>query len=58
MAQKESQHKEQIDDLSNQLQRVTRQLDDLTVLSRDQVSFSSSLLMPFLTSPTGFEYVN
>ncbi|KIM26341.1 hypothetical protein M408DRAFT_330691 [Serendipita vermifera MAFF 305830] len=36
MAQKESQHKEQIDDLSSQLLRVTRQLDDLTVLSRDQ----------------------
>jgi kinesin family protein 4/21/27 len=38
MAQKESQHKEQIDDLSSQLLRVTRQLDDLTVLSRDQVN--------------------
>jgi hypothetical protein len=37
MAQKESQHKEQIDNLSSQLLRVTRQLDDLTVLSRDQV---------------------
>lgn len=41
MAQKESQHKDQIDDLGSQLQRVTRQLDDLTVLSRDQVNFLS-----------------
>jgi hypothetical protein len=39
MAQKESQHKEQVDELSVQLARLKRQHDDLTVLSRDQVNF-------------------
>ncbi|KAF8636524.1 hypothetical protein AX17_003337 [Amanita inopinata Kibby_2008] len=36
MAQKESQHKEVVDDLTAQLSQVRRQLDDLTTLSRDQ----------------------
>ncbi|KIL69859.1 hypothetical protein M378DRAFT_69035 [Amanita muscaria Koide BX008] len=36
MAQKESQHKETVDDLTDQLNQVRRQLDDLTALSRDQ----------------------
>ena len=38
MAQKESQHKEVVDDLNSQLNQVRRQLDDLNTLSRDQVS--------------------
>ena len=37
MAQKESQHREVVDDLSEQLTTVRRQLDDLTTLNRDQV---------------------
>lgn len=36
MAQKESQHREVVDDLSDQLTTVRRQLDDLTMLNRDQ----------------------
>ncbi|KAL1691307.1 kinesin [Schizophyllum commune] len=36
MAQKESQHREVVDDLSEQLTTVRRQLDDLTTLNRDQ----------------------
>ncbi|KAK2466821.1 hypothetical protein APHAL10511_001079 [Amanita phalloides] len=36
MAQKESQHKEVVDELTTQLNQVRRQLDDLTALSRDQ----------------------
>lgn len=43
MAQKESQHKEQVDDLANQLTRLKRQHDDLTVLSRDQVRVADFL---------------
>ena len=38
MAQKESQHREIVDDLNTQLERVRRQHDDLVALSRDQVS--------------------
>ncbi|KAG8753634.1 hypothetical protein FRC14_005867 [Serendipita sp. 396] len=44
MAQKESQHKEEVDALSNQLARLTRQHDDLTVLSRDQAMNMSTEL--------------
>ncbi|KAG5647313.1 hypothetical protein DXG03_000851 [Asterophora parasitica] len=36
MAQKESHHREVVDDLNSQLSQVQRQLDDLTMLSRDQ----------------------
>ncbi|PPQ98823.1 hypothetical protein CVT24_003377 [Panaeolus cyanescens] len=36
MAQKESQHREVVDDLKSQLSQTRRQLDDLTALSRDQ----------------------
>ncbi|KAF8651435.1 hypothetical protein AX16_004736 [Volvariella volvacea WC 439] len=36
MAQKESQHKEIVDDLTAQLTQTRRQLDELTALSRDQ----------------------
>ncbi|KAF8623536.1 hypothetical protein AX15_006312 [Amanita polypyramis BW_CC] len=36
MAQKESHHKEVVDDLTAQLNQARRQLDDLTALSRDQ----------------------
>jgi len=37
MAQKESQHKEQVDGLADELTKLRRQHDDLTVLARDQV---------------------
>ena len=37
MAQKESQHKEQVDGLTDGLTKLRRQHDDLTVLARDQV---------------------
>ncbi|KAG7092844.1 hypothetical protein E1B28_009158 [Marasmius oreades] len=36
MAQKESQHREVVDDLKGELSQVRRQLDELTTLSRDQ----------------------
>ncbi|KAJ3512103.1 hypothetical protein NLJ89_g3722 [Agrocybe chaxingu] len=36
MAQKESHHREVVDDLNAQLNQTRRQLDDLTALSRDQ----------------------
>lgn len=36
MAQKESQHRQVVDDLHTQLTHTRRQLDDLTTLSRDQ----------------------
>ena len=37
MAQKESSHKEEVDELTNELSSVRRQHDELVVLSRDQV---------------------
>ena len=37
MAQKESSHKEIVDDLTNQLSQVRKQHEELQVLSRDQV---------------------
>lgn len=37
MAQKESSHKEEIDQLTDELNSVRRQHDELVVLSRDQV---------------------
>jgi len=37
MAQKESQHKEQVDGLTDNLTKLRRQHDDLSVLARDQV---------------------
>ena len=45
MAQKESHHREVVDDLNDQLTRVRKDLDDLTMLSRDQVSLSPSHLI-------------
>jgi hypothetical protein len=38
MAQKESAHREVVDDLTTQLTQLRRQHDELTTLSRDQVS--------------------
>ena len=40
MAQKESQHKEVVDDVNAKLSQTRRQLDELTTLSRDQVCVS------------------
>ena len=45
MAQKESHHREAVEDLNTQLTQARRQLDELTALSRDQVM--SSILLPF-----------
>lgn len=39
MAQKESTHREVVEDLDTQLSQVRRQLEDLTTLSRDQVEY-------------------
>ena len=40
MAQKESSHKEVVDDLNGQLSQVKKQHDELQTLSRDQVCSS------------------
>jgi len=40
MAQKESQHREIVDSLNEQLSQVRKQHEELTALSRDQVSFA------------------
>jgi len=37
MAQKESQHKEQVDGLSDELNKLRRQHDEVSLLARDQV---------------------
>lgn len=46
MAQKESYHREVVDELNAQLNQVHRQLDDLTALSRDQVSLFLTYHVP------------
>lgn len=38
MAQKEAQHREEVDELSDELTSVRKQHDELQKLSRDQVS--------------------
>lgn len=40
MAQKESSHRETVDGLNTELTQIRRQLEELTVLSRDQVCFA------------------
>jgi kinesin family protein 4/21/27 len=47
MAQKESHHRELVDELNDELAHVRRQLDDLATLSRDQVSQSCRYLLGF-----------
>lgn len=37
MAQKEAQHREEVEELDEQLNQIRRQHDELTKLSRDQV---------------------
>lgn len=39
MAQKESQHREIVEDLNTELRTLRRQHDDLVALNRDQVNF-------------------
>ena len=58
MAQKESQHRETVEDLNTQLGQVQRQLDDLTALSRDQVRHGPSCEATGLISVLGSEYVD
>ncbi|KAL0946833.1 hypothetical protein HGRIS_013002 [Hohenbuehelia grisea] len=57
MAQKEAQHKEVVDSLGGQLTSVRRQLDDLTALSRDQVTHFH-VLATFYLSLTWFQAIN
>lgn len=38
MAQKESSHRETVDELNDELSTIRKQHDELTALSRDQVS--------------------
>ena len=45
MAQKESNHKEVVDDLTKQLNQVRKQHEDLQVLSRDQVRRDVPMVM-------------
>jgi len=42
MAQKESQHREVVEELNAELTQIKRQLDELTALSRDQVRILQS----------------
>jgi kinesin family protein 4/21/27 len=57
MAQKESTHREVVDELNTQLNQVRRQLEDLTTLSRDQVE--CLLCSPVLhTQRFSFQAVN
>jgi hypothetical protein len=57
MAQKESAHREVVDDLTTQLTQLRRQHDELTTLSRDQVS-PFSTLSPFGAEPcVGHQHV-
>lgn len=46
MAQKESQHREVVEELDAQLTQTKRQLDELTALSRDQVFIFSPVANP------------
>lgn len=48
MAQKESQHREVVEDLTSQLAQVQRQHDDLTALSRDQVKYMVCICLPHI----------
>lgn len=49
MAKKESQHRELVDGLNNELEKVRKQHEELTTLSRDQVRPFYPLLRVILT---------
>ena len=51
MAQKESHHREVVEDLNTQLTQTRRQLDELTALSRDQVMSPIYFIFHMLTPP-------
>jgi kinesin family protein 4/21/27 len=53
MAQKESQHREMVDELTTQLSQVQRQHDELTALSRDQVCLNICSASHVLYIPEG-----
>jgi hypothetical protein len=63
MAQKESHHREVVENLNAQLTQTRRQLDDLTTLSRDQAStinestYSSYSFLFFLFLKKDLEHV-
>lgn len=44
MAKKESQHRELVDGLSGELEKVRKQHEELTTLSRDQVRLLTEVL--------------
>jgi hypothetical protein len=46
MAQKESAHREIVDDMTTQLTQLHRQHDELTVLSRDQACYPCTTSVP------------
>ena len=52
MAQKESNHKEVVDDLTKQLNQVRKQHEDLQVLSRDQVRRDVPMVMGMVIDVT------
>ena len=52
MAQKESNHKEVVDDLTKQLNQVRKQHEDLQVLSRDQVRRDAPMVMGTIINVT------
>jgi hypothetical protein len=59
MAQKESYHREVVEDLNTQLTQARRQLDELTALSRDQVmSFILLIFSIYLHFHLDVEYVH
>jgi hypothetical protein len=58
MAQKESQHREVVDELTTQLSQVQRQHDELTALSRDQVCLVLSFASYGSFVLRGPQYVN
>lgn len=58
MAQKESRHREVVEDLTEQLSHVRRQLDDLSKLSRDQVSSFRPAVDLMLITRTGSQHVH
>lgn len=58
MAQKESHHREVVEDLNTQLTQTRRQVDELTALSRDQVMSSIYLHFPCLHFRLDVEHVH
>jgi len=58
MAQKESQHREVVEELNADLAQTKRQLDELTALSRDQVRILHSKTFSCFDTFLGFKHVS